>query len=401
MLLKFGKRKVATAFLLLAGAIFIWRIPSTETLFKNAPGKLLALLPSPQTSPTPIPLKTIPKEVKAIYLTSWSASTPNKLDAAIDLIKKTELNAVVIDVKDYTGTVAFKTKSPLIQSIGSEENRLGNLTPIVNKLHENDIYVIARIAVFQDQHLLKVKPELAIKDSSGKIWRDRKGLGWVDPASKEVWEYTAEIAREAAKAGTDELNFDYIRFPSDGNLLAVRYPFYKEANQTKREVIKGFFEYLATELKPTKKILSADLFGLATVQKDDLGIGQVIEDAFPYFDYISPMVYPSHYAAGFLGYKNPAAYPYEIVHYSLENAEGRRKNFAEIFTTTTPDLNIKKPEKIAKIRPWLQVFDLGATYTPDMVRKQIQAVYDAGLDRGWYLWNPSNVYSPAALEPSN
>ncbi len=339
-------------------------------------------VPSPTAPTQETPAPEAPPEIKAIYLTSWSAATPSRVVDAITLIKMTELNGIVIDVKDYSGKVMFRTSSPLIGAIGSEEPRLGDLTQLVQRFHQAGIYVVARLAVFQDQHLVTVRPDLAVKDPQGRIWRDRKGLGWVDPAAEEVWTYIIAVAREAAAAGVDELNFDYIRFPTDGRLSNLRYPIFDETRESKRQVIRRFFEVLVAELRPTGKQLSADLFGLATVKSDDLGIGQVLEDAFPYFDVISPMVYPSHYAKGFLQYRNPAAHPYEVVRYSLGSAVLRRERFAR---------------SAATIRPWLQAFDLGAPYPPAAVRKQIQAVHDAGLTSGWYLWSPSNRYQQASL----
>ena len=357
---------------------------------------------APDPSPGPISSKKTPETIKAIYLTSWSAATPSRVNQAIELIKNTELNGIVIDVKDYTGKVVFATSSPLIKQIGSEEHRLGDLAELVERLHQEGIYVIARMVVFQDQHLIKVRPDLAVRDSAGRVWRDRKGLGWVDPASREVWEYNVEIAREAAGAGVDELNFDYIRFPSDGTISELRYPIFDERKETKREVIRRFFEFLATELRPTGKQLSADVFGLVTIKGDDLGIGQVLEDAFLYFDFVSPMVYPSHYARGFLQFKNPAAHPYEVVRYSLERALWRRARLAEMIGGLTIDSFSQEPlhpsEHLARVRPWLQAFDLGAPYPPEVIRTQMRAVYDTGLQYGWYLWSPSNKYQPASFE---
>jgi hypothetical protein len=342
--------------------------------------------PTPSPSPFPTRLPNPPKTVKAIYFTSWTASKPSRIEEAINLIKNTELNAIVINIKEETGTIAFKTDSPLIKALGAEEVRIVDFSALINRLHQEGIYVIARIVVFQDQYLPKVRPDLAVKDNiTGGIWRDRKGLAWLDPASQEVWKYIVEIAKEAIRLGVDEVNFDYVRFPSDGNLSRISYPIWKSKETTRREVIKSFFAYLRQELKQFGVPLSVDLFGLSTVNSDDLGIGQVLEDALPYFEFVSPMVYPSHYASGFIGYKNPAQYPYEVIKYSLDRAVLRRN--ALLATTTSTE-----PLKIAKIRPWLQAFDLGAVYTPQMIRKQMQAVYDAGLDAGWYLWNPANRY---------
>lgn len=343
-------------------------------------------------------LRPVPSDVRAIYLTSWSAATPSRVRDAVLLAKTTDVNGVVIDIKDYAGTVVFDTGNPLITALSASERRL-DLGALVERLHGEGIYVIVRIAAFQDQHLLKVRPDLAVRDERGLIWRDRKGLGWVDPASQEVWDYLVEIGREAARAGVDELNFDYIRFPSDGNLTGLRYPVYDSTRDTQRRIIRRFFEYLSGQLRPTGVVLSADLFGLATVRPDDLGIGQVIEDAFLYFDYVSPMVYPSHYARGFLQFANPAAHPYDVVHYSLARAQQRRARFARMLAEIPAGSDTLAPiDRLAKIRPWLQAFDLGAAYPPPVIRTQMDAVRDAGLSSGWYLWNPSNRYLAATFE---
>ncbi len=343
-------------------------------------------------------LRPVPDAVRAVYLTSWSAATPSRVREALTLARTTEVNGVVIDIKDYTGTVVFRSGNPLIDSLRAGVARV-DLAALVDEFHREGVYVIVRIAGFQDQHLLTVRPDLAVRDAQGRIWRDRKGLGWVDPASQEVWAYLVEVGREAARAGADELNFDYIRFPSDGDLADLRYPVYDESRETKRTAIRRFFEYLTTQLRPTGAVLSADLFGLATVRPDDLGIGQVIEDAFLYFDYISPMVYPSHYARGFMQFSNPAAHPYEVVQYSLLRAERRRTQFAQMLASIPEGTGAATPiEHVAKIRPWLQAFDLGAPYPPPVIRRQMDAVYDTGLTSGWYLWNPSNRYQAATFE---
>ncbi len=344
--------------------------------------------------------------VRAIYFTSWSAGVASRMAQATALIKSSELNAVIIDLKDTSGKVAFPTSSPLIKRIGSEQNRIGDFPQLVARFHQEGVYVIGRIAVFQDQHLVSVRSDLAVKDTAGHVWRDHKGLGWVDPAAREVWEYVAEVAREAAKAGVDELNFDYIRFPSDGALSVIRYPVFDERVESKRQVIRRFFAFLAEALTPLGKVRSVDLFGLTTVRHDDLGIGQVFEDALLYFDFVCPMVYPSHYAVGFLQYRNPAAYPYEVIRYSLASALDRQMRFAQSVAPITRESlagdsseSFSTPIKLARLRPWLQAFDLGAPYPPAMIRKEIQAVYDVGLNYGWYLWSPSNVYEPGSFEP--
>ena len=359
---------------------------------------LFVISASPSPSPTPIypRLSPAPSVVKAVYLTSYSAGNPQKIEEIIKLIDETELNGVVIDIKDYTGKVAFETQSDLIKSLNAEEIKIKDFDSLVKKFHEHNIYVIVRVAVFQDLNLVKQKPEVAVKNKfTGGIWRDRKGISWVDPASKFVWDYNIEVSKEAIKLGVDEINFDYIRFPSDGDMKALAYPVFDENQLSKSQQLEQFFKYLNENLKPTEVKLSVDLFGLSTVNNDDLGIGQKIESAYLYFDYICPMVYPSHYANGFIGYQNPAQYPYEVIDYSLQKALIKRENLIKEMASTTPDFT---SSSVGVLRPWLQAFDLGADYTPQMIKKEIQAVYDNGLYYGWYLWDPKNIYNPAIFQ---
>ena len=328
----------------------------------------------------PLHIKT-PASVKAIYMTSWVAGTKNWRDGLVKMVNDTELNAIVIDVKDYTGRISFLVSDPVLKEIGAEEERIPDIKDFINELHQKNIYIIARISVFQDPFLVKKRPDLAVKRGDGGVWKDRKGIPWLDPASREVWDYTIRIAKEAEKVGFDELNFDYVRFPSDGNMRDIKYDFWDEKTP-RAEIIRDFFSYLSSGLNPKEVPLSVDLFGLTTWNYDDLNIGQIMEYAEPYFDYISPMVYPSHYPATFNGFKNPAEHPYEIILQAMSRASERL-----LAASSTPQ----------KLRPWLQDFDLGADYTAEMVRKQKQAVYDAGLT-SWMLWDAANEYTRGALD---
>ena len=353
------------------------------------------------------PLTDPPKIIKALYATNWSAGSEKKLGHLIQLIKDTELNAIVVDIKDYSGYVGYNTELELPIKYEAVELRIPKLNVLVKRLHDEGIYVIGRISVFQDQRFALARPDLAlISSSTQSVWRDHKGLTWMDTASKEVWDYNIAIAREILNRGVDEVNFDYIRFASDGNLNDIKHPFWDEKT-LKTNIVRDFFQYLREQLPDAK--LSADLFGLVTINTDGLGIGQHLEYALPYFDAIAPMVYPSHYFKNFIGYENPAEYPYEVIKYSLDMAVNRIKNYElrikQEIGTTTP------MPKIAKLRPWLQDFDLGADYDAAKVLAQIQAVYDAGggtselfegtrpeLVEGWMLWNPSNNYTREALK---
>lgn len=319
-----------------------------------------------------------PKPVRAIYMTSWVAGTESLREPLIDFMDRTEVNAVVIDVKDYTGIISFTATSTAVSRYGSMSKRIVDIEELIKRLHDKDIYVIARISVFQDSHLSKTRPDLAvIRASDGGVWKDRKGVSWLDQGSREVWDYTVAVGRLAEQVGFDELNFDYIRFPSDGNMKDIAYRFYKVGEQSKPEALESFFKYLDEQLSPLGVPLSADLFGMTTTNNDDLGIGQVWERALPHFDYLAPMIYPSHYPPSFNGFANPAAKPYEVI---------------TIATKGAIDKTLAASSTAAKIRPWLQDFDLGADYTPAMIVAQKRALYDLGVD-SWMMWDPSNKYT--------
>ncbi len=359
----------------------------TSPVYYAADSQKAELPGNPEPVPPALPLVThvaTPRPVRAIYMTSWVAGTPSLRQELVKLALKTEVNAIVIDIKDYTGKIAFQSANADLNRWQSMEERIPDLREFLATLHRHNIYAIARIAAFQDPHAVATRPELAVKRASdGGVWKDFKGISWIDPSAKPMWEYLSALGREAHELGFDELNYDYIRFPSDGNMKDISYPFFATTGKTKADALQDFFAYLDESLSDLPVPLSADLFGMTTTNTDDLNIGQVLEKAEPYFDFIAPMVYPSHYPGGFLNHKNPATMPYEIIHHSLLSASKRL-----LAASSTPD----------KLRPWLQDFDLGANYDAEMIRKQKQAGYDLGID-SWMLWAPSNKYTIAGLEP--
>ena len=338
-----------------------------------------------------------PEVFRGIYLSFWSASVPSRVENVIQLAQEGLINTVVIDVKDAMGRVAFDSNVPQVVEYRSRERIISDLSALVRKLHAGGLHVVARMVTFNDPMLARARPDLAVHSkallneigpqlSAETFWQDERGLLWVDPGSREAWDYNIAIAKDVLSRGVDEVNFDYIRFPSGGSLSDMHLPLTAE-DGPKRDVIVRFFKHLREQLPDAR--LSADLFGLVTVTDDDLGIGQVIEDALPYFDALCPMVYPSHYAEGFYGFENPAEHPYEVVNYSMRLAKERLR--AHAATATAPQR--------AELIPWLQDFSIGAEYDADMVRAQIRAVIDAmGEDyRGFLLWSPKNQYSTAAL----
>ena len=342
-----------------------------------------------ESVPSPVKVTHIrtPDAVKAIYMTSWVASTPKWRAELARLVENTELNAIVIDAKDYSGRISFAAEDPYLKEIGVSDVRIPDIKEFLAALHEKDIYTIARITVFQDPFFAKKRPDLAVqKESDKSLWADYKGLHYIDPGALEAWDYTIRIAKESYAAGFDELNFDYIRFPSDGPMKDIFFPFSEarvvaDPNLGKAKVMRDFFAYLHAELAGSGAVLSADLFGMTTTNADDLNIGQTLEYAAPYFDYLAPMVYPSHYPTGFIGYANPVEYPYEVVKYSMDRG---------VLKLTAAGIVSEK------LRPWLQDFDYKADYGATEVRAQMQAVYDAGLT-SWMLWDPANRYTRDAL----
>jgi len=380
---------------------------------KPAP-KPVTAKPTPPPSPPGQPLANPPAIVKAVYFTGWSAGLRRRVDYLVDLHKTTAINAVVIDVKDYSGNLSYSVSAPEARRYGAVRVMIRDFDGLVNRLHHEGIYVIARLTVFQDPVLAEARPDLAVhrvsklpKEKRGpltadSLWRDRKGLAWIDPASRPAWEYVVTIARDALAHGADELNFDYVRFPSDGDLNEMYFPNW-DGKTPKHEVIRKFFGYLRKQLAGAR--LSGDLFGLATVNDDDLGIGQVIEDAYGTFDAVCPMVYPSHYAHKFLGFPNPAQHPYEVVNYSMKEARSRLEDFSRPKPAAAKGDGAAAPEaevKAARLRPWIQDFNLGAKYDAAMVKAEIKAVEDALGDRfaGYMVWAPSNVYTRQALVES-
>ncbi|TSC73500.1 MAG: Uncharacterized protein G01um101470_45 [Parcubacteria group bacterium Gr01-1014_70] len=379
-----------------AAAVFMWSMGSADVpayVAGDHTGSDSAAAVASAVSQTPPPPQHIstPSPLHAIYMSSWVAGTPSLREGLVEFMRTSEINAVVIDVKDYSGKVSFHTGDAFIEAVGSEEERVPNMRALIEDLHRQDIYTIARISVFQDPHFATHRPDLAVKTVQGSVWKDRKGISWVDPSSKYVWEYILHVARSAEAAGFDELNFDYVRFPSDGNMTDISFPVWDE--QTPRsDVLESFFSYLNTELSDVPVPISLDLFGMTMTNTDDLNIGQVLEKAAPHADYIAPMVYPSHYPNGWNNLSNPAASPYEVIHYAISEGVKRLEAMRVLSTSTSsPWYGMQ----FAELRPWIQDFDLGADYTADMIQKQKQAVFDVGLD-SWMAWDPKNVYTREA-----
>lgn len=361
---------------------------------------------APPVSPSEIAITHIktPSPLKALYITACVAGTPSWRTRLMDLVAKTELNAVVIDVKDFSGTISYYSTDSKLPQLTGTGCRVKDMRKFIEQLHERNIYTIGRITVFQDPFYTKAHPELAVKRASdGGVWRDHKGLSFIDVSAKPYWEYIAELARDSYAIGFDEINFDYVRFPSDGNMKDISFPW--TGKTTKAVALEQFFAFIEQAVKPSGATISVDLFGMTTTNYDDLNIGQVLEPALAHFDYVAPMVYPSHYPPNFNGWKNPNNYPYQLIKFVMtRGAERATATSTPVFTlgstrigTSTPARYTKPAFDKNKLRPWLQDFNYGGHYGPTEVRAQIKATYDSGLT-SWMLWDPGNKYTPTALE---
>lgn len=322
-----------------------------------------------------------PEHVKSIYMSSWVAGTPSIRNKLVKLVEDTELNAIVIDVKDNTGIISW-------------EGRIRDMDEFIEELHSKDIYVIARIAAFQDPLYVKRYPDEAVHSKkTGGIWKDHKGIPWVDTGSEKMWKYIEEISKESYRRGFDEINLDYIRFPTDGALSDMTFPISGKHGLivNKPKVVGDFFRYITDSLRKDGIPVSGDLFGIVMVTKVDIAVlGQDMHTALETFDYVAPMIYPSHFYAGTAGYQKPALHPGEIIDYSMRLGIAIADEVASSTQVATSTVR-------AKYRPWYQDFDMGGTYTAEMVRAQIDAGEKLGIN-SWMLWDPANTYTRDALK---
>ncbi len=324
-------------------------------------------------------IRLTPFTPKALYLSFYGVGSSALRGAALKLIRQTELNAVVIDIKGDRGLVAYRSAIPLAAEIGAQRTiTIPDLPGLLRDLHNQGIYTIARIVVFKDDPYAAARPDFAVRQSGGEIFRDREGLRWIDPMRREAWDYDIAIAVEAARAGFDEIQFDYLRFP-DGRRAHIAMPGGQEA---RTHAIAGFVDAARERLAPYNVFLAVDVFGYICWNVDDTHIGQRLEDLVPRVDYLSPMLYPSGFQFGIPGYPNPVTHVYQIVRRSLDRISARMH--------VSP----------RRIRPWLQAFKDYAfdrrVFDADEIRTQIRAAADFGSD-GWMLWNPRNIYTDQGL----
>lgn len=313
--------------------------------------------------------KNDPYQIKAIYLGTPNIFNEKKISELERIVQTTNANGIVIDFKD---------------SNYLSREHMANLA---KRFKKHNTHTIARIVAFQDTYFSRKHPEIAVKTSSGDFWWSGKKTWkryWIDPASLLAQNYNIQVAKEAINAGFDEIQFDYIRFPTDGNMADIRYPIFNPANTTKAEVMKEFFTKMKRELKshaPNTPI-GIDVFGEVFLYGKEMGIGQSLSDVAEYFDVLSPMAYPSHYMCGEFGVQDPTAHPYKVYR-----------------TTLKSGLTFLKDKKII-IRPWIQNFSIGniygcgptVYYDAEKIKAQVQASRDLGIN-GFMLWNAGSNFT--------
>jgi hypothetical protein len=326
--------------------------------------------PKPAAAPQ---LRALPDEVRGVHVTMALASLDGKFAEYLDLTRE-GLNTIELDVKDENGEVGFVASAvPLATKVGAARPYY-KPRQLAAAAHAKGVYLIGRVVVFEDPRLSEGRPDLAIRTTGGAVWRNHAGLGWTNPYDRRVWDYNVSIAEVAARAGFDEIQFDYVRFPTDGDTDAVVYP--GKTATPPAWVIAEFVHYASKRLKPLGVRISTDVFGLAATR--DLGIGQRPKRFAKYVDAVYPMVYPSHYGSGEYGLTDPNAAPGETVQYSLSHFRRELRS-----------------SKVLLI-PWLQDFSYGRTYGLADVQAQIAAARRMGA-RGYLLWNAAGVYTPGAL----
>ena len=369
------RRRAAGAGVLLAGVLALgtgWQLRSTGL---RAVGHVergnarVASASPPLATPTAVRPRPLPIEIRGIHVTGALASLPGKLREYAAL-RSRGLNTIVLDVKDEGGIVSFAPAGVPLALRAGAVRRDYDPGAVARMLHAQGIYLIGRVVVFQDPPLARARPDLAVHRAGGGIWTTPAGLAWVDPYDRRVWRYDVGIARAAARAGFDEIMFDYVRFPTDGSIASAVYP--AQTRERRGQVIERFVSYASSRLRPLRVRLSTAVFGLSATR--DLRIGQVPRWLGARVDTISPMAYPVLYGAGELGLQQPSALPGETVFRTLIDFRRQLRGLP------------------THLVPWIQ--DWG--YDLEQVRAQIEAARLQGA-KGYLLWNANGVYTPGAL----
>jgi len=318
--------------------------------------------------------------IRGVYATAHTAGGA-RMETLLQLMDETELNSIVIDVKDDYGYVTYPSEDPLIQAWGTTKTIIRDPKALLQRLEEHNVYPIARVVVFKDSVLAANRPDLSFMKEDNSVWKNGRGEAFVNPYLKEVWEYNLLIAKEAAKLGFKEIQFDYVRFPEGFEKKADTLQYYHDERK-RIDVVADFVKYAREELAPLGVRVSVDIFGYAAAVPAAEGIGQDFEKISKYVDVISPMVYPSHYSTGWYGSKVPDANPYVTIDGAMKDTHKKLDSLGDF-----------KPV----IRPWIQDFTASwvqgyIKYGVKEIEDQIRALKDNGIDE-FLLWNASNRYT--------
>ncbi len=322
-------------------------------------------------------------DVKAMYLTTDVIN--RKFDYVLELLDTTELNAVVIDIKNDDGFITVQTDSELLNSMTNTNVLLNNAEKVIKTFKEHDVYLIARVVCFRDIRSVRSNESYGVKMKDGTLMKDSSGYTWMNPLNEETWEYLTEVGRQCVAMGFDEVNFDYCRFSTDSKVKEADFGVEELTTEIKYNAITGFVKYACEHLKPLGAFVSVDVFGVVLSSEiDAAAVGQDYATMSSYLDYICPMVYPSHYGRGYYNLPVPDAAPYELIYNAMLDSKD------------SLSLNVAKG-RCADVRPWLQAFTATwvrghIDYGPKELRLQIDATYDAGYT-GWLLWNAAGAYS--------
>jgi hypothetical protein len=356
----------------IAGGVVVTHVGHGTQAVRAAAGSGTPAAKAATAKPTPTPL---PAEIRGVHVTMHLAAAGKIADYAA--LTRNGLNTIELDVKDESGHIGFPAADlALARKVGAARLYYRPF-PALETLHAHGIYVIGRVVSFEDRILTEARPELAVQRSDGSVWHNDAGQAWLNPYDRRVWDYLVAVGRTAARVGFDEIQFDYVRFPSDGDVSALHYPVSR--SEPRARTIAAFLRYAARRLHPLGVRVSADVFGLAA--SADVGVGQAPRLLARYLDAIYPMVYPSHFGAGWYGIDDPNAAPGPTVANAL--ADFRRQ------------LRGRR----ARMVPWLQDFSLGRPYTLADVQEQITAARHAHAS-GFLLWNAGGSYNEQALAPA-
>lgn len=356
--------------------------PSSSTIPAQTDSTDAVVPPEESTPPAShLTPSNAPSVVRGIHLTAAAAGSRKYREKLDRLFNETLINCVVIDLKDEGGEVHVPGVK-MVERTGAYRRTIPDLAEWVASLKKRGIYTVGRIVVFKDNILPRKIPGAGVRNPNGDLWFDRKKITWADPYSQEAWRYNLLISLEAAKLGIEEIQYDYIRFPTDGMLSQMRFskPYSKAAAS---QALVSFLGQARQLLHPLGAKLSIDVFGLTTTDQTGMGIGQLLRPMADQVDFVCPMTYPSHYAKGEYGLANPNDQPYKVIAFAMRDAQ-----------------KVLGPEGAHKLRPYLQDFSLkgrGIPYRAKEVRAQIQAAADLGV-MSWTLWNASCQYSWEALK---